>query len=714
MPARSGAENRRLRWRWVDDLRKPSLAPQWVAYALVLASTALLLTAGWVAVIEQSRRERSLAVDAALRQTQNRAIALEQYVARTFEGADLVTRHIAQSYLLSRPARRTRGPIVPFLIRDPIVSGSTYGVVTVVGPDGDLLATSEQRAIHPSNVSRNPAFIRQSAHPGTELLISPPIESRVLGDTFLYLTRRVLGEDGATLGFVGVQIRPRDLSNFVGAARFEPTDLISVIGLDGITRVRREGNRVSFGEDLSDGLVMRMQQRNPNGTYVGPSSIDGHVRYFAHRRIAGYPIFVTAGTSEAATLEPVLRRSRVYRTIMGLVTLVSLLLAAFILIGIRRRNAHSRALTLANARLREAQRIARIGDWECDLQTGEILWSDELCAMYERDSGSDRLQLHEFFRYLDEDGRATMAKLIASALSTGEPQTCEFRAYLPSGATSDRYITAIPVKSEAGVVTSLLGTDQDVTADKLVESLQEQINHLSRVDAMNTMAATLAHELSQPLTAASNYLAGGEKLLARNDESARTMAAQALDGAKRQVQTAGSIIRRVQDMILSERRGGESVEIRRLLRDTVDSLVSAEACSEEWIKYEIDEDAQSLWGDRVQIQQVLMNLMRNACEAVANRDEPSVHVRVRRRDEQCVEFTVTDNGYGLAGRATDLFSPFNSTKEKGLGLGLSISRTIVEYHGGRIWLDSTGSSGTAISFTVAARAGNGMPLAEAS
>ena len=702
-----------MRWRWVDDLRKPSLAPQWVAYALVLASTALMLIAGWVAVVEQSRRERSLAAEAALRQTQNRAIALEQYVARTFEAADLVTRHIAQTYLLSGRVGREPGPVVPLLIRDPIVSGSTYGVVTVVGPDGDLLATSEQRAARPTNVRDNPVFIRQSAHPGTDLLISPPVESRVLGGTFIYLTRRVLGEGGATLGFVAVQIRPRDLSNFVSSAGFDPTDLISVIGLDGITRVRREGDRVSFGEDLSGRLVMGMQQRNPNGSYVGPSSLDGHVRYFTHRRMANYPIFVTAGISEAVTLEPVLRRSRVYQAIMGLVTLVSLLLVAFILIGIRRRNAHSKALTLANARLREAQRIAKIGDWECDLQTGAILWSDELCTMYERDSGSDRLQLHDFFRYLDEDGRATVAKLIASALSTGEPQTCEFRAYLPSGATSDRYINAIPVKSEAGIVTSLLGTDQDVTADKLVESLQEQINHLSRVDAMNTMAATLAHELSQPLTAASNYLAGGEKLLARNDKAARTMAAQALDGAKRQVQTAGSIIRRVQDMILSERRGGESVEIRRLLRDTVDSLVSAEACSDEWIQYEVDEDAQSLWGDRVQVQQVLMNLIRNACEAVANRDKPSVHVRVRRRDEHCVEFTVTDNGHGLAGRSSDLFSPFNSTKEKGLGLGLSISRTIVEYHGGRIWLESTGSSGTAIRFTVAARAEGWMHLAEA-
>lgn len=703
-----------MKWRWVDDLRKPKIAPQWVAYALVLASTGLILIAGWVAVYEQLARERSLAAETALRQTENRAIALEQYVARTIEGADLVTRHIADRYLRSGLARPSRRPIVPILIRDPVVGGTTYGVVTVVSAEGDLLATSDARAARPSNVRRSPVFVRQSAHPGPDLLISPPVESRVLGDTFVYLTRRVLGEGGDTLGFVGVQIRPEDLSNFVRSVRFEPTDLISVIGLDGITRVRREGNRLSFGEDLSDGLVMQMQRRSPNGSYVGPSSLDGHVRYFSHRRMAGYPIFVTAGTSQAATLEPIARRARLYFAVMGLVTVVSLLLAALLLVSIRRRHARAKALIVANDRLRAAQRIAKIGDWECDLETGAILWSDELCTMYERDPRSDRLTLHDFYQYLDEDGQSVIARVIASALSTGQPQTCEFKAYLPSGATSDRFVNAIPIKSDEGNVTSLVGTDQDVTADKLVASLQEQINHLARADAMNTMAATLAHELNQPLTAASNYLSGGERMLTRDDEGARTMAADAFAAARSQVQTAGAIIRKVRDMIESERRAGEPVEIRSLISDTIDSLVLTKDCLREWVHYDVDYDVEFFCGDRVQIQQVLMNLIRNACEAAAIRDKPSVHVGVRALDEEFIEFTVTDNGLGVSGRADQLFSPFSSMKVNGLGLGLSISRTIVEYHGGRIWLRSNGDRGAAISFSVKAQAGDQMSLAEAS
>ncbi len=691
------------RWRWLNDLRPTTTPPQWVVYALIIASTALLLMTGWIAVYEQSKRERSLATEAALLQTQDRVIALEQYVARTFEGADLVTRYLADQYLRSRPAWPTRKPIVPRLIRDPITGSGTYSVLTVVSPEGDLLATSEVRAAQPVNVSQSPAFVLQKRHPGPELVIGPPIESRVLSDTFIHLTRRVLDKGGQTLGFVAVQIRPGDLSNFVTSIRFEPTDLISVIGLDGITRVRREGNRVSFGEDLRGRLVMQMQQRSPNGSYVGPSSLDGHVRYFSHRRLANYPIFVTAGASKEAALKPVAQRSRVNQAAMGLVTLAALLIVALIIESIRRRNFHSRALAAANARLREAQRIAKIGDWGWDLRTGSIIWSDELCAMYERDGASDRLHLDDLLAYLDDDGRATLTKAVADARSTGEPQAFELKAYLPSGSVSDRQINVIPIRSESGVVTSLVGTDQDVTADRLVALLQEQVNHLSRVDAMNTMASTLAHELSQPLTAASMFLSGAERLLVSHHRDRLEMAGGAIADANQKIRSAGSIIHRVKDMMFSGRRERDQIELPRLLRESIDSLVGTGACSEGLVDVQVDEGAQLLWGDRVQVQQVLINLIRNGCEATSACDNPSVHVQARRMDDQFVRIDVTDNGPGVS-RPSEIFSPFSSTKETGLGMGLSISRTIVEYHGGRIWLDETSSSGTTISFTVMAPA----------
>jgi signal transduction histidine kinase len=680
---------------------------QWLAYALVLASTALMLAVGWVAVYQQVSHERSEAAEAATTQAQNRAVAFEQYVARTLEGADLATRHIAYKYLRPESGGNGLDPRRPLLIRDPVAAGSTFRVVTVVSPTGDLLATSERRGAQPSNVSRNRAFVEQVANPGTELMISPPIFSRRLNDTFIYLTRRVLQPDGSTIGFVGVQIRPSALSNFLRSASFGPHDLISVIGLDGITRARREGNELSFGQDVRGKLVMRMQARDPNGSYLGPSSIDGEMRYFSHRRIAGYPVFVTAGISEAATMQAVDRSASIYYTTMGLVTFVSTLFAAFIILGIRQRQIRVAALAEANRRLREAQRIARIGDWEWDLRTGAMHWSDQLCTMYERDPASDRLTLGEFDAYLDEESRAVFSNTMNLALATGQPQSCEFSVSLPSGATSDRFVIAIPTRSEQGDVISFVGTDQDVTSERLVRSLREQVAHLSRVDAMNTMAATLAHELNQPLTAACSYLSGGERLLGRSDDAARSMTAEAFAAARGQVQMAGNIIRRVREMLGSERRPVEAVPIGGLIDDTIALLSATGSCSRKWVTREVQDGAALIWGDRVQIQQVLVNLVRNACEAASEHERPWVRVSASLGGDGGVIVSVSDNGRGIDRPAEQLFSPFSSTKDQGLGLGLSISRTIVEYHGGRIWLERSDRTGTTMSFSVkgAAEAG---------
>jgi C4-dicarboxylate-specific signal transduction histidine kinase len=668
---------------------------------LVVAAATLMLVTGWALVHVQSKRERNLAIEAAQQKSLSSAIALEQYVARTLEGADLVTRHLADVYLRSGKLHAFRRPTVPVIVKDVVPSGSTYGSLSVISPAGDVLATSDPRASKPVNISRTSSFRLQARHAGQELVIGPPDDTRKPGEAFIHLTRRVLDAKGRTLGFVEVQIRPRDLSSFNETLRFDPTDLISVIGLDGITRVRREGNLISYGQDLSGRLVMQMQMRHPNGSYLGPSSLDGHVRYFSHRRLARYPIFVTAGTSEAVALDPVNQRSAIYKSIMALVTVVSVLLVLIILSQVRQRNAHASSLSAANARLRAAQRIAKVGDWTYDPTSRSLLWSDELCTMYERDVTRDEFQMEEYLEYLDQDGREAVDEMLALVLESGAPQSCEVKATLPSGLVKDRQLTANPIGFENGIVSSIVGTDQDITAEKLVQTLQEQVNKLSRVDAMNIMASTLAHELMQPLTAASNYLAASKVFLGRSESSSRIMAMNAVASAQSSTDTAVNIIGRARAMTRMERRRREPFELARLLAETADALVREKVCSAQWIKSDIASDADLLWGDRVQVQQVLTNVLKNACEAAAPQKRPVVKLRASRRADGFVEIRVSDNGGGVQFK-DDIFSPLRSTKSAGLGLGLSISRTIVEYHGGRIWLEDTSSSGTTIVFTVSA------------
>lgn len=688
-------------WTWANDLRRASWGHQWVTKGLVCLFTAFVLVAGWTAVYKEVERERSEAAQSAVRTSENRAVSLEQYVARTLETADLVTRHVADKYLRPGPHQLDLSGRSPILIEDEVLKGRTFGPITVVNTRGDLLGTTVAGVNRRVNVSDNPVFRAQQEQQGKELLVHPPSRSKFLPGAYIFLTRRVVDREGSTFGFVAVQIKPEELSNFIKGATFRPADMISVIGLDGITRARREGNLLSFGEDLRGKLVMKMQARNPNGSYLGPSSLDGRIRYFTHRRIKDYPIFVTAGVSRDDALSPAAKRAGIYIASMAIVSLVSLLAAYLIILGINQRQGRSRALAIANARLRQAQRIAKVGDWEYDPRTGQMLWSDQLSQMYERGEDADRLTLEEFRDYLDAEGRETVDRAIDLALRTGEPQTYEYKAYLPSRTVSDRRAIAVPVRAEGGEIRSLLGTDQDVTSARLLKSLQEQVAHFGRVDAMNTMASTLAHELNQPLTAASNYLAAAERLLGKEHEAARSRTMEAVSLAKRQVLGAGEIIRRVREMLKSYGRTVELVLLSEVIDEAVSLLVATGTCSARCVRRYTGPDADLVFGDKVQLQQVLINLVRNACEAASALPDPDVRVSTcRAGDRGRVVVSVSDNGQGIEGDVDQLFTPFQSSKEDGLGLGLSISRTIVEHHGGKIWVENTGKSGTTISFSI--------------
>jgi hypothetical protein len=197
-------------------------------------------------------KTRTIAAEtSAIQQTQHRAIAFEQYVARTLQAADLASQHVAQRYLLTDGSQQldlsgTR----PVVISDALARAPTFSAVTIVNARGDLLATTRPRAAKPAYVSKHPVFRALAGLQDNRLQISPPLDSALLPGKFIYLTRRVASSDGKTLGYVGVMLKPVELSRFMQDASFRSTDLISVIGLDGITRARREGQRFTAGEDL--------------------------------------------------------------------------------------------------------------------------------------------------------------------------------------------------------------------------------------------------------------------------------------------------------------------------------------------------------------------------------------------------------------------------------------------------------------------------------
>lgn len=232
-----------------------------------------------------------------------------------------------------------------------------------------------------------------------------------------------------------------------------------------------------------------------------------------------------------------------------------------------------------------------------------------------------------------------------------------------------------------------------------VEQLQAEVVHISRLSAMGEMASALAHELNQPLSAIANYLNGAKRLLSRGGE-ADPKALEAVDKAVGQALRAGDIIRRLRDF-LSRGEGERSVEsLSKLVHEACGlALVGAKESGVE-VRYELDPHLDRVLVDRIQIQQVLVNLVRNALESMHGHERRQLVVSTL-VDEEMAVVSVADTGPGLdANVAEKLFQPFVTTKPHGMGVGLSISRTIIEAHGGRIWTEANPGGGAIFHFSV--------------
>ena len=251
-------------------------------------------------------------------------------------------------------------------------------------------------------------------------------------------------------------------------------------------------------------------------------------------------------------------------------------------------------------------------------------------------------------------------------------------------------------------------TERQKTEARLQE-LQSELVHISRLTAMGEMAATLAHELNQPLSAIANYMKGSRRLLENVSDDSITMVRDAMDKAAAQAMRAGDIIRRLRDFVArgESERGPENA--RKLIEEaSALALVGAKNLGVR-TQFFFDPKVELVLVDKVQIQQVLLNLMRNAIEAMEGMPTRELTVAARATGPDLVTIEVSDTGSGIAPEVADqLFQPFITTKRTGMGVGLSICRTIVEAHGGQIWVEPNPKGGAIFHFTLRRVTGEDM------
>jgi len=366
-------------------------------------------------------------------------------------------------------------------------------------------------------------------------------------------------------------------------------------------------------------------------------------------------------------------------------------------------------LRRSEAYLAEAQRLTHTGSWADNVLTREMLHaSEEHSRLHGFDPGGGAPSFEELHQRIHPDDRARVDETFQSASRAVTDVDVQYRIVLPDGTT--RYVQAVghPVFKPPGNVGDFVGFLMDVTerkrADKERETLrlvQADLAHVTRVTTMGELTASLAHEINQPLSgivsngsACLQWLAGDKP----NLEEARQAAGRIVRDGKR----AGEVIARIRTLTKKAAISTGKLDLNETIREVL-ALVRDEAKGKSIrIRTQYTDDLSPVLGDRVQLQQVVLNLVMNGIEAMTNAGDRrrELVIITRNIEGSHVQVTVQDSGTGLDPNLIErIFDPFYTTKAGGMGMGLSISRSIVHTHGGRLWATS-GDAGADFSFTV--------------
>lgn len=356
-------------------------------------------------------------------------------------------------------------------------------------------------------------------------------------------------------------------------------------------------------------------------------------------------------------------------------------------------------------RMTLAAEAANLGIWIRDLEHNEMWASDEWRMMFGF-TKSEPLNLDRYLQRIHPEDREAVLRVRAEAIAGGGSYDTEYRIVLPDGRVRWIASRGRVEFAAAGKPVLVRGVSIDVTARKQAEQetllLRQEITHVGRVSMMGQLASALAHEINQPLGAILRNAEAAE-LFMQNESPDLAEIRAILADIRKDDQRAGTVIDRMRALLKRHDLEMRPLDLGELVGE-VAALVRADATSRQ-VKLEVDlpGDLPPARGDRVHLQQVLLNLIINGMDALngTRQEDRRVTVSARLDGAQDIEIAVSDSGSGIpAEQLTHVFDSFFTTKKDGMGMGLPISRTIIEAHGGRLWAESNEGGGATFRFTV--------------